>query len=151
MEIARDDDGRLLDELRAALTGFDDVPDPVVAAARSAYDWRTLDAELAALSYDSFLDDKELAGVRSAGAEPRLLTFESARGSVEIEVAQGRIVGQLVPPQTGTVEVRHPGGSVSVQADEFGRFSCGGIPPGPVSLRCVPADAVAMITEWFVL
>lgn len=144
-------DDQLLAELRLALSGVDPVPTSVTAAAQAAYAWRTIDADLAALSYDSLLDDKELAGVRSGGDEPRMLTFDSDDSTVEIAVERGRIIGQLVPPRSGEVEVRQPGGSVTVQADEVGRFTCDGIGRGPVSLRCVTPGATPIITEWIVL
>ncbi|MEP7054749.1 MAG: hypothetical protein ABI912_05830, partial [Actinomycetota bacterium] len=119
--------------------------------ARAAYAWRTIDAELAALSYDSLLDDKELAGVRSAGDGARMLTFDSAELSVEIAVERGRLIGQLVPPQSGQVEVRYAGGSVTVSADDIGRFACDGVPRGPFSLRCVTSAATPIVTDWIVL
>lgn len=144
-------DELLLTQLHSALDGLDPVPESVVDAARSAYAWRTIDAELAALSYDSLLDDEELAGVRSAGSAARMLTFESADLTVEVAVERGRVMGQLVPAQVGTVELRHPGGSTTEQADEVGRFSFDGVPRGPFSLRCTTADAATIVTDWIVL
>jgi hypothetical protein len=145
------DDEQLLVELRAALDGADPIPERVRAAARDAFAWRTIDAELAALSYDSLLDDKELAGVRSGADAARMLTFEAADLTVEIEVERGRLIGQLVPPQPGEVEVRHAGGSLTVQADEVGRFVAEPVPRGPFSLRCRTAAAIAIVTDWIVL
>jgi hypothetical protein len=151
MDDAPHEDEQLLTELRSALVDVDPVPDGVTAAARDAFGWRTLDAELAALSYDSLLDDKVLAGVRSDGDAARLLTFESPALTVEVEVGSGRIIGQLVPPQAGEVEVRHAGGSMTVAADAVGRFVANGVPAGPVSLRCRTTDAAAVVTDWIVL
>lgn len=145
------DDERLLAELRAALDGLDPIPDRVRDAARDAFAWRTIDAELAALSYDSLLDDKELAGVRSGTDAARMLTFEAEDLTVEIEVERGRLIGQLVPPQRGDVEVRHATGSMTVQADEVGRFVAEPVPRGPFSLRCRTASATAIVTDWIVL
>lgn len=56
-----DDDDALLTELRAALD-VPAVPEHVVAAAKAAYTWRTIDEELAfaVLVYDSSLDDSAL-------------------------------------------------------------------------------------------
>lgn len=145
------DDAQLLNELRAALRDQDAVPAAVTEAAIAAFAWRTIDVELAALSYDSFLDDKELAGVRSAGGGARMLTFDAAGLTVEIEIDQGRVIGQLVPAQAGKVQVRHSGGSVTVQADDRGRFSCDGVPRGPFSLRCMTSNATPIVTDWIVL
>lgn len=148
------EDETLMGELRALAGRADPVPAESVAAARAAFAWRTLDAELAQLAYDSLLDDRPLAGVRGV-ATPRLLTFEAARLTLEVEaVGEGperRLLGQLVPPQPGRVEVRHRGGFVTTEADEVGRFAFEGVLSGPVSLRCDPAAAGAgtVYTDWF--
>lgn len=144
-------DEQLLAELRAALADADPVPESVSEAAKAAYEWRTIDAELAELSYDSLLDDKELAGVRSGGDAARMLTFDSADMTVEIAVERGRIIGQLVPPQPGTVEVRYAGGSITIEADAIGRFACDAVPRGPFSLRCIGSSATPIVTDWIVL
>ena len=146
-----DEDETLLAELREATGQADPLPAESVAAARAAFAWRTLDAELARLAYDSLLDDELLSGVRGVGT-PRLLTFEAAHLTVEVEaVAEGserRLLGQLVPPQPGRVQLRHRGGLETVEADGMGRFAFGGVLPGPVSLRCDPA-AGTVCTDWF--
>ena len=131
------------------------VPAELVAAAKAAIMWRTIDAELAELTYDSQLDDLALSGVRS-GEPSRLLTFESPGLIVEVESLDAgtrrRLVGQLVPAQPGRVQVRHGGGTIEVPADDLGRFTADGILPGPVSLRCTGVDGVvAVVTDWVVV
>ena len=149
-----DEDEILMGELRAVAGQADPVPEESVVAARAAFAWRTMDAELAQLAYDSLLDDRPLAGVRGVAA-PRMLTFEAARLTLEVEaVAEGperRLLGQLVPPQPGRIEVRHRGGSLTVEADGMGRFTAAGLRSGPVSLRCDPAGAGVgpVYTDWF--
>src|SRR2546423_120672 len=149
-----DGDDHLVSELRAVANAVDAVPEPVVAAARASLTWRTIDAELAELAYDSLLDDAALAGTRAGGdTGPRLLTFEAADMSVEVEVtevgARRKLVGQLVPPAPATVEVRHPGGTSTVAADGLGRFSVDAVDAGPVSLRITVTGPVT--TAWVVL
>lgn len=143
-------DDVMLTELRALAARHDPVPPEAIAAARSAMAWRTIDAELAELTADSLVDPAP-AGVRGA-ATPALLSFEAASLAVEVEIlvdgGRRRLVGQLVPPAPGSVEVRHKGGTVRVTADEVGRFSAAGIAPGPVSLRCAAGSATAQ-TDWF--
>ncbi len=128
----------------------DPPPAEVVAASRAAFAWRTIDAELAELAYDSWLDDRPLAGVRRAGG-PRQLTFETPGLTVEVELVDGdhpRMVGQLVPPGPGVVEVRHPEGSMETPVDGLGRFVVERLPAGPVSLRCHPDGAGTIDTDW---
>ncbi len=148
-----EEDERLLETLRGVAQRIDPVPAEVEAAARGAYTWRTVDAELAELAYDSLLDDDRLAGVRADDA-PRTLTFEGPAYSVEIEVAEvaggRRLLGQLVPPAPARIEVRHSGGLLRLGADEVGRFSADGVAPGPVSLRCMVegVDGPPLDTAW---
>lgn len=150
-----DGEEELLAELREA-GRLDPVPQEALAAAKVGFVWRTIDAELAELTYDSLLEDQPLAGVRGTPASDaaRFLSFASelAQLTVEIEaVTEGgrrRLVGQLVPPQPGEIEVRHAAGSVTVEADELGRFSAGDLAPGPVSLRCRGASGADVATDW---
>ena len=149
-------DARLLHALRAVAGSADPVPPAVVQAARDSFTWRTIDAELAELAYDSLLDDALLVGVRG-GDGPRSLTFETADVVVEVEVLDAgehrRLLGQLVPPRPAEIQVRHSGGLVTVDADEVGRFTAAGVAPGPVSLRCRVAgtDAAPVETPWVVV
>lgn len=132
-------DARLLDALRAVAGTADPVPSTVVQAARASFTWRSIDAELAELAYDSLLDDALLVGVRG-GESPRSLTFEAPDVVVEVEVveagARRRLLGQLIPPLGAEIHIRHSGGMVRVEADDVGRFTASGVAPGPVSLRC---------------
>ena len=149
------DDELLFLQLRELATRFDPAPPEVVAAARASFAWRAADLELADLElaqlvYDSAVDDQVLVGVRSAGG-PRQLTFEAPGLTVEVEVDPDghSLVGQLVPPQPARLEVRHPGGSITVDADERGLFTTPNLPPGPVSLRCPNGSGTgATTTEW---
>lgn len=149
-------DVRLLAALRAVAGTVDPVPPGVVEAAKASITWRSIDAELAELAYDSLLDDALLVGTRSEVA-PRSLTFEAADVVVEVEVVdtgdRRRLLGQLVPPRPAEVQVRHSGGLIRVDADEVGRFSAAGVAAGPVSLRCrVPGrDGPPVETPWVVV
>lgn len=135
--------------LRKVANRVDPVPPAVAAAARAAFSWRTVDAELAELTYDSRVDDRALAGVRGGGL--RQLTFEAPGLSVEVEVddaATRRLVGQLVPAQAGTVELRHAAGSLTLAVDELGRFAAAELPTGPLSLRCTTGGSSPIETQW---
>jgi hypothetical protein len=143
---------QLADRLRVLGNRVDPVPVAVTAAARAAFAWRTVDAELAELTYDSWVDDRALAGVRGCGGA-RQLTFEAPGLTVEMEVGAAApcLVGQLVPAHPGTVEVRHDGGSLTLAVDDLGRFAAKHLPAGPLSLRCVidaGAGAAPVETEW---
>lgn len=141
--------------LADAARRLDPVPPGVVAAARRSLGQRAFGADLARLAYDSVVDDDHLAGVRGSSG-PRTLTFEAPSLTIEVQIDDigGRTLdGQLVPPQPGDIELRHPGGVRQLVADEMGRFRATGVPPGPVSLLCRsrrhPTSAVE--TDWVVL
>lgn len=140
----------LMGRLRTLGRRMDPTPPAVTAAASAAFQWRTLDAELAELTYDSWMDDRELAGVRSSGGQ-RQLTFEAPGVTVEVEVSGGaspRLVGQVVPAHPGTVELRHRTGITTLAVDDLGRFAAPHLPAGPVSLRCTAVADSPVETEW---
>ncbi len=146
----------LLRQFRDLAKRADPLPAHVVDAARAGLDWRRIDAELAELTYDLAMDPERLASVRGEDG-PRALTFEVSGLTIEVEVVRvgdsRRMLGQIVPPQAATVELRHAGGQVTVEADRLGRFSVGGFPGGPVSLRCrVTREAPRVVeTDWVVV
>jgi hypothetical protein len=155
-ELLGPEDEGLLQELRAAARRLDPPPASVLEAARASLTWRTIDADLAALEFDSAVDAAATA-VRS-GEGPRLLTFSAPGLSIEVEVSpigpRRQLVGQLVPAQPARIDVRHAGGVSTVQADQLGRFGVDAVSAGPVSLRChlggVPSS-VPVVTEWIPL
>jgi hypothetical protein len=147
-------DEQLLDLIREATSTQDAVPDQVVEAAREAWTWRTVDAELAALLHDSTVDDGALAGVRGAGTV-RALSFGAGDHMIEVEIGEDgdrrRLVGQVMPaPALGerTIVVdRIDGPSLELELDELGRFGADRLPPGLVRLRTMGVDG-RVVTEW---
>lgn len=153
------DDDRMLARLRSAAAKADPVPDKIIRSAQAAFAWRTIDTELAALAFDSQLNEPAVS-VRGASAL-RLLSFESPALAVEVEVekvgSSRRLIGQLVPPSSGSIEIRQPEATSVVEADSLGRFHADDLVPGPVSLRCRTArqaadpEHPATETDWVVI
>jgi hypothetical protein len=140
------DDDALVGDLRRVLAVVDPVPGPAQLSARLAIEWRTIDAELAALVHDSSTDASALT-LRGTAA-PRALIFEALALTIEIEtVPQGagddalRLVGQLIPAQAAQIAIHNGDDLVLRHADERGRFDAAGLRPGPLSLRCRLGDA----------
>jgi hypothetical protein len=153
-EVSRPEDDALLAELAALLDRVDPPPADLVEVSKQLWTWRTIDAELAALGHDSLVDEPT-AALRS-GEQERLVTFETPRLTIEVEVAGGaggrRLVGQLDPAAPAELELRTAGGSPAGTAAELGRFGIA-LPAARqrASLRCVLPDGGAVETAWLVL
>ncbi len=147
------DDNELEEELRRLVSWLDPVPPELVAAAADAFGWRDIDAELAALVYDSLLDEDEATLVRGP-FERRLVSFRAGGVTIDLEVAHtgsGRsVIGQIEPPQRAVVDIRRQQGVVSTEADELGRFHHGTLLAGPMSLRLRTETAAhaPIVTDW---
>jgi hypothetical protein len=149
------DDDALLARLAGMFREEDPPPAAAVELAKQSFGLRALDAELAALTADSRLDQPAVA-VREgrSDAGPRLLTFESAELVVEVEVSGSdehrRVLGQLLPPGPARIEVRQPAAPAPrwIDADDHGRFVIEDLDPGPVSLTCHQPGRRSVTTEW---
>jgi hypothetical protein len=152
------DEGVTMDdlaELRALFARVDPVPERLDEAARGAYTWRTIDAELAELMRDSaeVADESELA-LRSAAVGPRMLSFETPRVAIEAEVTETgprsrRLVGQIIPPLAAAITLEQGGVRLETAADELGRFSFDGLGAGPARLRAaLPDGGMEIATPW---
>ena len=162
MITVRDDE--LLADLRNLFAELDP-PDPtLLEQARMAFAWRTIDADLAELAYDSLADREVLAAVRDAampGTGPRLLGFgtespgddDGLAVEVEVTTERGRpvLVGQLMPPTPATITVHSfgPAGAPAavIPADDLGRFRIDPVPAGPVRLRIDTGESL-IETSW---
>jgi hypothetical protein len=147
------DDERLLAALGEAIRARQAVPSWFVETGKSAFAWHNIDAELAQLTYDSQEDRREAAAMRSSEtASIRALTFTSDHLSVELEVTAHSLLGQIIPPRAGELEIHTRAGEISsVEVDEIGRFAVDPIPESPFRLRCSTADGTDVLTGWITL
>lgn len=150
-ESSQQSEDRVMSLLRRALDESDPVPIDVVDFAKAALAWRSIDAELAELSYDSSREQAP-AGVRST-ATARMLSFETGDWLADLEysAATGRLMGQVEPARILTVELHLGGSVVATDADELGRFVFDGVLPGPIALVFRLSDDEAVKTEWVVI
>ena len=144
------DDDRLLAALGEAVGEGRRVPERHLELGRAAFTWRHIDAELAALTSDSLTG--AATGTRAEPAELRTLTFSGEHLTIELELTADALLGQLVPPQPGEVELLgRDGPAVAAVADDVGWFVLRPVPTGPVRLRVRPAQGEIVITEWVLL
>lgn len=142
-------DDELLEALRDALATRDEVPRTFVEAGKAAFVWRTIDAELAALTYDSDWDTAAPVLVRSESATLRSLTFASDGWTIEIELTPDGVLGQLDPPESGVVSARDDGGELgTAEIDELGFFALRPVPTAPYRLVCSIDSGITILTGW---
>jgi hypothetical protein len=146
------DDEQLLAALKDALRARGAVPPEFAEAGKNAYAWHNIDAELAQLTYDSTRDAGRTLSMRSETASIRALTFSAEHLAIELEVSQDHLLGQVIPPSEGTIEIHTGEGRVATLAvDELGSFHIHPIPPGPFRLHCQTADGAEFMTGWITL
>jgi hypothetical protein len=146
------DDEQLQALLKEALQESQAVPPDFFQTGKNAYAWHGVDDELAQLSYDSERDRDAVAGVRAEAASIRALTFTSPHLTIELEVGEDALLGQLVPTGEGTIDVQTQTGVIAtVFVDEVGCFPISPIPPSPFRLRCRSIAGPSVVTGWITL
>jgi hypothetical protein len=144
------DDEHLMALLSEAMTGDELVPPEVLEAGYASFTWRTIDGELAGLTYDSCIEEPSRSGVRSHHAGLRAMTFASSSLTIEIEVTSTSLMGQLVPAHTGEVFLSFQDGTGRrVLVDELGAFTIDPIPEDRFRLQVAGEPQVT--TDWIVL
>jgi hypothetical protein len=128
------------------------VPPEFVEAAKNAFAWHNIDAELAEFTYGSSRDAEPARSTRAETASIRALTFTSAHLTIELEVTHDSLLGQIVPAQPGSVKVQlRDGAETTVPADEIGRFTIRPMPAGTFRLHCKTSADADALTNWITL
>lgn len=157
-------DAELL-ELLGAVLSRTAAPPELMDRARQAFEFRAIDAELAALVFDS--DDVDVSGAdrelltvrRSSPSEVRRLVFEPADERLSLELtltpAAGRyrVEGHVLPLGPVAVEIWHGCdlARLPVTADSLGGFVAEGIEPGPIRVSCRRPGEDPVHSEWLLL
>ena len=143
-------DDALMQALREAVARERAVPEHVMQAAKDAFDWRGAEAELEllSLSFDSLLVDA--VGVRGPGPDsPRMLVFAGEDLTVELEIGQDVLMGQVVPARPDLVILECADGRVDeADADEAGFFLLRRPAKGPVRLKWPHREGTGAVTGW---
>ena len=138
-------DDELAAELRAAVAEADLVTDRQREAGRAAFTWRTVDAELAELLHDSALDS---AAVRGAGDAARTLSFASGELTLEVEIDDDTLIGQVVGHAARSVVLqRADTPDQTLEVDQAGFFRAAGVESGPVRF-VVEAGDWTLTSPW---
>ena len=143
-------DDELIERLRRIAEEIDAPPELVAETARAAFLTRRLDEELAELLRDSDHATSQL--VRGEASGPRVLSFETAAVSLELQIeeAAGRItLSGVVSGSSGeaTIETTTAEPRTS-QIDESGWFRVEDLPTGALRVHITAADGRAVTTSW---
>jgi hypothetical protein len=143
-------DDEILAMLAQAQQAADSVPRNFIEIGKATYAWRDIDAELAELTYDSALEEAHLtARMRAERAHLRALTFTSTALTIEIEITDEAVLGQVIPLQAGEVEVNTPAGTAGTALiDNIGCFAIRPIPGGSFRLHCRTTSGTCVSTSW---
>lgn len=142
------DDEALMRELGEAVRARDAVTDRARDAARAAFAWRTIDEDLLALTHDAHANAEALVRATADDTQARVLSFEGAGISLEIEVMADQLIGQVLPAQQGRITLESPTAPArAVDVDATGFFEFSEPPLGPVRLR-LDAAGRRMTTSW---
>ncbi|MFD0687949.1 hypothetical protein [Actinomadura fibrosa] len=144
------DDDLLLAALREAEEEARAVPAEFVRAGKAIFTWRSVDAELAALTYDSAADEDLASSLRGAETAPlRALIFATPELTVELQVEAEALVGQLYPPRGGVAEtLLATGEEITAPIDEDGNFVFRPVPAGDFRVCCRPHSGPVVMTGW---
>jgi hypothetical protein len=143
------DDDELMAALAEAVAEADEVTDRRREAARAAFSWRSVDAELMELLHDSALEAG--AAVRGPGDPGRLLSFGGGSLTIELEVGAGAVTGQVLPAQAAAVALQRTGAEDrTVAADGAGFFRIEEVGSGPVRFVVTTSEAT-LTTAWVTL
>jgi hypothetical protein len=146
------DDEQLLAALKESLADYESVPPEFVEIGKSAFAWHNIDAELAQLTYDSTHDRDAAPSMRSETASIRALTFTSAHLTIELEVNENSLLGQVIPARGGTIEVQTRVGVIAaLPVDEVGCFIVRTVPDSPFRLHWQTGDSPNVMTGWITL
>ena len=148
-------DRALLAELGRLSQLADPVPNQIIDMAKGSFTWRTVEAELAEMVWDSTTSHDSGLLIRSAGEEVRLLTISAEHVTMDLEVLPSgtnrRLVGELTPPKRARVFVETDAGERKEDVtDDLGRFLLSDVPAGRVRLHCAFDDSTTfgLVTTW---
>jgi hypothetical protein len=135
-------DDALVDELRRVRALADPVPDAWLRAAVASLGWQDIDAEPAALAYDS------LSGPASHAVRELRYAAGAAGLSLELDLNADRlrVVGEVTPAAAVEVVAVWPEGQLATTSDDGGAFRFDDLPRRPVCF--VAAGESPVKTGW---
>jgi hypothetical protein len=110
----------LLARISAAFDAVEPIPERLTTAARAAYAWRRVDAELAELLFDSATD--ELVGIRGTTSDRRSFRFGHGDAVIRVHLTQATMIVMIEPPLSVNCRVTTEEGVIEERTDEYGEL-----------------------------
>jgi len=136
-------DLQILADIHDLFDAADPMPPDLPDRIRFSLALRDLEIEVARLAAE---EDQQVLAVRGA-EQSRTITFDSDSLTIMIRIdlnpdGTARVDGWLAPPHSRRVEMKTTAGTLTVAADEQGRFAFASVPRGTAQLVVRPADQV---------
>ena len=138
-----DEDARMLDELRAAVSNESDRSDELIDMIMTGYDLTMSGTRVAEL-----IEESELVAVRSDEPGSRFWSGVIDDVRFEIEVGETSVVGSIEPAMPGRILLHQPEGLTSAEVTPSGSFEVARPSDAPFRLYFQPVEGDPIATSW---
>lgn len=123
---------------------LDPIPARLTDAARNAFDWRRVDAELAELLFDSA--EQELVGIRGTTSDRRSFRYAANEFVLRVHLTEETLIVMVEPPRSVPCRVVSESASTEHHTDELGELAVG-LPELPLRVE-VDLPSGSIVTPW---
>lgn len=123
---------------------LDPIPSRLTDAARSAFEWRRVDAELAELLFDSA--EEELVGIRGTTSERRSFRYAANEYVLRVHLTEETLIVMVEPPLSVPCRIDAEGSSTDQQTDDLGELAID-LPELPLRVE-VDLPSGSIVTPW---
>jgi len=120
------------------------IPDRLTDAARNAFDWRRVDAELAELLFDSA--EEELVGIRGTTSDRRSFRYAANEYVLRVHLTEETLIVMVEPPLSVPCRVDAEGSSTEHHTDDLGELAID-LPELPLRVE-VDLPSGSIVTPW---
>ncbi len=149
MTDSKDEEEELLAALRQVFDSRQEPPPEVVEAGKKIFAWHGLGKERAQLTYDSAWAPDGEPATQNEAAGTRVMTFSSARMTIQLGFTPDAVLGQVAPPHATAITMQLGNGrEKGLAADETGRFAIRPAPAMRFRLLCQTDGDPDVLTAW---
>lgn len=122
----------------------DSIPNDLTQFALDAFQWRLIDEELAAITFDSA--NEELVGIRGTATLRHSMRFEGSGIAVAVSMMESSVVVSIEPAATYQCRIEGPRVALDVETDEHGQLA---VSHSQLPIRLiVDVDGGRFVTPW---